>query len=254
LKGQTATNTSDIDVLKGQSAVNTTNITNVTTTVNTHTSNIAALNGQVSTLQGQTATNTTDITDLKGRTTANTTSITNLTNTVTTQGTTISNVQNTVKNHGTDITGLKATTATHTATLGNHGTRITRLEGRTDGLEQRMGDVESQVFNTVGGFDSRITGAEQTAARAENKADKALEGVAVALSLQDPVLANGDSFGVRMNWGMYGGENALGMTALGVLDRNAFGDGETLSFGGGIGVGLDDGNVGGRLGMQLTFK
>ena len=59
---------------------------------------------------------------------------------------------------------------------------------------------------------------------------------------------------MRVNWGTYGGENALGLTALGVLDRNAFGGGETLSIGGGVGVGLDDGNVGGRVGMQLTWK
>ena len=145
----------------------------------------------------------------------------------------------------------------HTTTLNNHGGRITSLEGRTTGLEKRMGGVESAVSSlqdTVGGFDNRISGAEQSAARAETKADKAIEGVAVALSLSDPVLGSGDSFGVRMNMGIYGGDAALGLSALGVLDRNAFGGGETVSIGGGVGVGLDDGNVGGRVGLQMTWK
>ena len=46
----------------------------------------------------------------------------------------------------------------------------------------------------------------------------------------------------------------IGITALGVLDRNVFGGGETLALGGGVGVGLDDGNVGGRVGLQLSWK
>ena len=82
----------------------------------------------------------------------------------------------------------------------------------------------------------------------------ALEGVAVALSLVDPVLVDGASAGVRVGWGTYGGENAIGVSALGVLTRDAFGGGEALAIGGGVGVGLDDGNVGGRLGVQLTWK
>ena len=43
------------------------------------------------------------------------------------------------------------------------------------------------------------------------------------------------------------------LTAAGVLDRNLFGNGETLAIGGGFGWG-EGGNVGGRLGMQLTWK
>ena len=82
----------------------------------------------------------------------------------------------------------------------------------------------------------------------------ALEGVAVALSLADPVLTTGDSFALRANWGNFEGHNALGISMIGVLDRNLFGGGETLAIGGGVGVGLNDGSVGGRVGLQLSWK
>jgi hypothetical protein len=103
------------------------------------------------------------------------------------------------------------------------------------------------LSDKVGTFDQRI-------ARANDRADKAMEGVAVALSLADPVLANGDTLGIRFSWGTYGGEQAIGTSIMGVLSSNTFGNGESLSIGGGVGVGLSDGNVGGRVGLQLTWK
>lgn len=104
-----------------------------------------------------------------------------------------------------------------------------------------------ELSDKVGTFDQRITNATE-------RADKAMEGVAVALSLADPVLANGDSLGIRVSWGTYGGENAIGTSIMGVVSNNTFGNGETLSIAGGVGVGLSDGNVGGRVGVQLTWK
>ena len=86
------------------------------------------------------------------------------------------------------------------------------------------------------------------------KSNQALEGVAVALALSDPVLQPGDSFGIKVGAGAYGANTAVGLSAMGVASRNLFGGGETLAFGGGISVGTNHGNVGGRVGAQLTWK
>ena len=68
------------------------------------------------------------------------------------------------------------------------------------------------------------------------------------------MLVNGDVFGVRVNYGNFEGHNALGFSALGVLTRDLFGQGTTLAVGGGIGVGFEDRSVGGRVGVQLSWK
>ena len=108
--------------------------------------------------------------------------------------------------------------------------------------------------NTVAGVDDRLQSMDQRVTRAEQTAQTAIEGVAVALSLADPVLTGGDSFGIRVNWGHFDGHSAIGLSMMGVLDRNLFGGGETLAIGGGIGVGLADGATGGRIGLQLSWK
>jgi hypothetical protein len=59
---------------------------------------------------------------------------------------------------------------------------------------------------------------------------------------------------MRLNFGSFNGENALGMSVLGILDRNLLGYGETIAVGGGLGIGLSDGSVGGRVGVQLSWK
>jgi hypothetical protein len=114
---------------------------------------------------------------------------------------------------------------------------------RIASLEQGFGEVASRVET----LDQRVS-------RAEARTEIALEGVAVALSLADPTLAAGDAFGMRVNWGHYDGKSAIGVSMLGVLGRDLFGFGETLAIGGGVGVGLADGSVGGRVGVQLTWK
>ena len=60
-------------------------------------------------------------------------------------------------------------------------------------------------------------------------------------------------FGLRANFGAYGGQHALGFSAIGVLDQNVFGNGEKLALSGGFGIGTSDRNIGGRIGAQLTW-
>ncbi len=64
----------------------------------------------------------------------------------------------------------------------------------------------------------------------------------------------GDTFGIRMNWGQFEGHNAIGLSALGVLDRNFLGTNTSLALAGGVGLSTYDFSMGTRLGLQLTWK
>ena len=79
-------------------------------------------------------------------------------------------------------------------------------------------------------------------------------GIAVAMALHDPDLVAGERFGLRLNWGNYEGSNAMALTAAGVLGYNVFTPGDRLAVSGGMGWGLDQSQMGGRVGVQLTWK
>ena len=89
--------------------------------------------------------------------------------------------------------------------------------------------------------------------RNSDRIDENSEGVAISLSLVNPDLVGSESFAVAMNWGGYEGESALGFSAMGVLSRDFMGTGSRLALGGGLGVGLDKDNMGGRAGGQLSW-
>lgn len=72
------------------------------------------------------------------------------------------------------------------------------------------------------------------------------------MALADPTLGAGDLFALKVNWGQYEGHHAFGAAATALLSKNAFGSGEKLAIGGGVSV-SSDGNVGTRVGMQLSW-
>ena len=112
-----------------------------------------------------------------------------------------------------------------------------------DGVESRV----DQIGTKFNGVDERISGAEKMS-------ERAMQGVAIALSLSDPTLLNGDVFGLKVNYGHFDGHSALGVSAMGLLTRDLFGHGETLAISGGLGFGMNDHSVGGRVGLQLTWR
>jgi hypothetical protein len=81
--------------------------------------------------------------------------------------------------------------------------------------------------------------------------DELTEGIAIALALQQPMFQPGQTFAVRVGWGNFDGENAVGATAAGLLVKGAFGPGSTVVLDGGVGTGANYGNVAARGG--LTF-
>ncbi len=74
---------------------------------------------------------------------------------------------------------------------------------------------------------------------------------AIATALEDPDLIAGERFGVRVNWGAAGSDNAAGISGTAVLADDLFGKRGRIAGSGAIG--FTNGRVGGRAGLQLTW-
>ena len=75
--------------------------------------------------------------------------------------------------------------------------------------------------------------------------------IALVSAFGDPDLVAGERFGVRVNWGSAGGENALGLAGAMVFTDNAFGAGARIT--GTAAIAFTNNRIGGRAGMQLTW-
>ena len=140
---------------------------------------------------------------------------------------------------------------------------LTELEEKTSdnmmAIQENSSSIESNSSSiannssSIASNSARIGGLETRLDQNERRTDDALEGVAIAVSMANPDLVGTESFAIAMNWGGFEGENALGLTTMGVLSRDFIGTGARLSLGGGLGVGLAKDNVAGRAGGQLSW-
>lgn len=80
----------------------------------------------------------------------------------------------------------------------------------------------------------------------EQRFKDAHEGVAVSMAIPLAHIEPQHNFAVAVNWGGFDGSNALG--GGGAIRLN-----ENFTFTGGIGVGLEQGVVGGRAGVNLSW-
>jgi hypothetical protein len=83
--------------------------------------------------------------------------------------------------------------------------------------------------------------------------NKAFEGTAVALAIAQPVLLPGQTVAIRGGWGDFIGQNAFGLSVVGVIAHDTFGYGSTVSVDTGVGLGTAYNTVGGRLGVTVGF-
>jgi hypothetical protein len=102
------------------------------------------------------------------------------------------------------------------------------------------------IFDELAGLADQIAGLDE-------RADEIEAGVAIAMALEDPDLAGTESFGIKLNYGNFEGADALGLTVAGVLARNVLGARNRLTLSGGVGWGLEESTIGGRVGAQLTW-
>ena len=84
------------------------------------------------------------------------------------------------------------------------------------------------------------------------------------MAIETPELATGEKFGIRIGWGGFdsfeSNANAVGASAIGVLGRNYFREGDRLAVDAGVGLGwseFKDYNqsrvLAGRVGLQFTW-
>ena len=76
-------------------------------------------------------------------------------------------------------------------------------------------------------------------------------GIAISLALAQPMLQAGQTIGVRVGWGNFGGSNAVGLSAAGVLARGFAGPTTSLVVDAGIGFGSSQ--AGGRAGVTFGW-
>lgn len=74
---------------------------------------------------------------------------------------------------------------------------------------------------------------------------------AISNALEDPDLVAGERFGMRINWGAAGEQNAFGVTGMAVIRDSAPDFGGRFTASGGIAFSGDQ--IGGRAGLQLSW-
>jgi hypothetical protein len=123
----------------------------------------------------------------------------------------------------------------------SRGRQVGRLEVATSDAAGNLATDGGKIFETL----------------SENQA-----GIAIAMSLGTPDLQADETFGIAVNFAAFEHSSAIGITTMGVVNRNFFGGGERLSLNGAIGFSLNEESfgrrntnsaTGGRVGVQLTW-
>jgi trimeric autotransporter adhesin len=143
-----------------------------------------------------------------------------------TSGTTVSMGGNRVQNVGTPVLGTDAANKAYVDTSIN--TLGSSLNTLSSSLNQRIDDANHRI-------------------------DKAFDGTAIALALATPIFQPGQKFVIQGGWGNFEGSNAVGFSAAGLLSRDTFGRGSTVTLSGGIGGGTNTGTVGGRGAVSIGW-
>jgi len=120
-----------------------------------------------------------------------------------------------------------------------------RPRPRLSPLERVTSDADGNLATDSGNTFRRIS-------RNKNDIEDNQRGIAMAMSLQDPDLVGDERLGLKVGWGTFGGEHAMGVTAAGVVLPD-IGAGIRLGVAGGAAFDLEEGDVGGRAGFQLTW-
>ena len=78
-------------------------------------------------------------------------------------------------------------------------------------------------------------------------------GIAISLALDQPFFHAGQTFAINLGWGGYDGQNAVGLTAAGIVDRGGLGPTSTTTLHGGVGAGTGQGQVAGKAGLSFGW-
>jgi hypothetical protein len=141
-------------------------------------------------------------------------------------------------------------TSTHTM-KGTTSTASQGLVSKTDNyimVTNTNGDVAAYRASELNlASQSDLTNIRKDVNRAFKQIDENTQGIAIAIAMTGALtLPVNHNFGISANWGNYEGKNAFSSTA-------AFRLSEHLIASGALGVGLDTGSVGTRVGVQMTW-
>jgi len=150
---------------------------------------------------------------------------------------------------GADATATRANqmvygTATETHTMPGI-TSMASLDAQDGPLALVTTDADGDLATDGGQTFGRVR-------RNQKHIDDNAEGIAMAMSIQDPDLVGDERLGLKVGWGTFSGENAMGVSAGGVLVPD-IGAGIRLGIAGGAAFGLERGGIGGRAAMQLSW-
>jgi hypothetical protein len=159
---------------------------------------------------------------------SNTTRITNAENVNTAQQTQISNIQTVNTNQQVQIDQ-------NTTTNNTQAIEIAALQGAVGNLNSTADRLQTQIDQL------------------DRRDDDLAEGIAISLALDQPFFHAGQTFAINLGWGGYDGQNAVGLTAAGIVDRGGLGPTSTTTLHGGIGAGAGQGQVAGKAGLSFGW-
>lgn len=151
-----------------------------------------------------------------------------------------------IDQHDSDITALRRTASVQSAaisemdeTIDDHSVRVANLEAVAGASVSVMQDHTEALDKMARQMTSRMDAMD-------GRIDTANEGVAMALALKSPAVADDKTFAVSGGWGTFEGENAFAMS--GAVRANQF-----LQLDAGVAVGAGNGSVGGRAGATISW-
>ena len=130
----------------------------------------------------------------------------------------------------------------HTAQIAATSAQVAQQGVAIANLQTGMNVINSQISNINGRID-QLGAATAQNTRAIGRAN---EGVALALALESPAVPADGKFALSMGAGFWEGKSAASVAMSYRIAPNA-----TIS--GGLGVGLNSGKVGGRVGFQVAW-
>jgi len=122
---------------------------------------------------------------------------------------------------------------------------VTNTNG--DVAAYRASDLNLASQSDLTNIRNEVNSVRHDVNRAFKQIDENTQGIAIAIAMTGALtLPVNHNFGISANWGNYEGKNAFSSTA-------AFRLSEHLIASGALGVGLDTGSVGTRVGVQMTW-
>ena len=197
----------------------------------------AALDTEISARQAADGTHTTDIAAVKA--TADNAATQTALGTETTDRT---NADNDVRGEFADAdTDVRTDFATADTTERMAREREdTALGGRIDSEVTDRGNADTAVRGEFAAADLKLDG------RIDDLEEEMSSGIAMSLAIQDIWIPAGKTSGLAFGSGFYNGRTAVALSGAVRTSPN-------LIFNGGIGVGLESGTIGGRIGTQYVW-